>query len=101
MISVLCQIHHAEGAAQEKLGRGEFNKATTKVLHFKRNPEAIAVEKLEHSKCSALQAENAALKGQLQKLEEQSGGGARAGSVDSAVKEAQISVLQHKVISES
>ena len=87
---------------QEKLGRGEYNKATTKVLHFKRNPEAKAVEALEHKRCSTLEAENAALKGQLQKLEQQSsssaGEYADAGSVDSAVKEAQISVLQRKVL---
>ena len=86
---------------QEKLGRGEYNKATTKVLHFKRNPEAIAVEALEQKRCSTLEAENAALKGQLQKLEQQSpsaaGAHAEAGSVDSAVKEAQISVLQRQV----
>ena len=72
------------------------------MLHLKRNPEAIAVEKLEQSKCSALEAENAALKGQLEKLEQQSASAAgnahvEAGSVDSAVKEAQISVLQRQV----
>ena len=70
------------------------------MLHFKRNPEAIAVEALEQKKCSTLEAENAALRGQLQKLELQSssaGGHTDAGSVDSAVKEAQISVLQRQV----
>lgn len=71
------------------------------MLHFKRNPEAIAVEALEQKKCSTLEAENAALRGQLQKLEQQSsssaGGHTDAGSVDSALKEAQISVLQRQV----
>ena len=90
-------------ALQEKLGKGEYNKATTKVLHFKRNPEAKAVEALEQKRCSTLEAENAALKGQLQKLEQQSlsapGGHVEAGSVDAAVKEAQISVLQRQVAS--
>lgn len=59
------------------------------------------MEALEQRKCSTLEAENAALKGQLQKLEQQSssaaGGRTDAGSVDSAVKEAQISVLQRQV----
>ena len=100
-----CKSHAARQflcSLQEKLGRGEYNKATTKVLHFKRNPEAVAVEALAQKRCSALEAENAALKGQLQKLEQQSslsaGGHADAGSVDSAVKEAQISVLQRQVL---
>ncbi|KAL3148911.1 hypothetical protein ABBQ32_001779 [Trebouxia sp. C0010 RCD-2024] len=87
--------------AQEKLGKGEYNKATTKVLHFKKNPEALAVEALEQKQCSTLEAENAALKGQLQKLEQQSlsaaGGHVEAGSIDTAVREAQISVLQRQV----
>ena len=84
------------GLLQERLGKGEFNKATTRVLHFKRNPEAAAVGKLEQSRCSTLEAENAALKGQLQNLEGQSTAAA-AGSVDAAVKDAQITVLQHQV----
>lgn len=86
---------------QEKLGKGEYNQATTKVLHFKKNPEAKAVEALEQKRCSTLEAENAALKGQLQKLEQQSlsaaGGHVEAGGVDAAVREAQISVLQRQV----
>ena len=106
--SFTCAQHNSHAARhnpcylQERLGRGEYNKATTKVLHFKRNPEAIAVEALEQKRCSTLEAENAALKGQLQKLEQKSssiaGGHADTGSVDSAVKEAQISVLQRQVL---
>lgn len=84
---------------QERLGKGEFDRAKTRVVHFKRNPEAMAVEKAEQSRCSSLQAENIALKGQLQKLEGQSAAAA-AGSVDAAVKEAQITVLQHQVLPE-
>ncbi len=60
-------------------------------------PEAVAVEKAQQSRCSTLQAENTALKGQLQKLEGQSAVAA-AGSVDAAVQEAQITVLQHQVL---
>ncbi|KAL0021904.1 hypothetical protein WJX79_001705 [Trebouxia sp. C0005] len=81
---------------QERLGKGEFDRSKTRVIHFKHNPEAEAVEKAQQSKCSTLQAENTALKGQLQKLEGHSAAAA-AGSIDVAVQEAQITVLQHKV----
>ena len=111
-VSAACSVTHSRSKShvarhdscslQEKHDRGEYNKATTKVLHVKRNPEAVAVEALEQKRCSTLEAENAALKGQLQKLEQQSsstaGGHAEAGSVDSAVREAQISVLQRQVL---
>ena len=65
------------------------------MLHLKRNPEAAALAKAEQSRSSALEAENTALKAQLQKLEE--GQHAGPASVDSAVLEAQITLLQHKV----
>ena len=79
---------------QERLNKGEFNKATTRVLHFKKNPEAAALAKAEQSRNSKLEAENNALKSQLQKLEGQS---AQPASVNSAVQEAQITLLQHEV----
>ncbi len=82
---------------QDRLGKGEFDKSKTRVVHFKRNPEAVAVEKAQQGRCSTLQAENTALKGQLQKLEGQSAAAA-AGSIDAAVQEAQITVLQHQVL---
>ncbi len=82
---------------QERFGKGEFDRSKTRVVHFKRNPEAVAVEKAQQSRCSTLQAENTALKGQLQKLEGQSAAAA-AGSIDAAVQEAQITVLQHQVL---
>jgi len=82
---------------QERLGKGEFDRSKTRVVHFKRNPEAVAVDKAQQSRCSTLQAENTALKGQLQKLEGQSAAAA-AGSIDAAVQEAQITVLQHQVL---
>lgn len=80
---------------QNRLGKGEFNKTTTRVLHFKRNPEAEAKQKAEQSRCSSLEAENVALKSQLQKLEGQS---VEPASIDTAVKEAQIAVLHHRVM---
>ena len=58
---------------------------------MKRNPEAAAVEKVEETRLASLEAENAALKAQLQKAE--------PASVDSAVKDAQITVLKHQVLS--
>ena len=84
---------------QEKLGKGEFNKATTRVLHFKRNPEALAVEKIEQNRYIKMEAENASLKAQLQKAESHSSdaGPSEANSVQSAVKDAEITVLQRQV----
>lgn len=84
---------------QEKLGKGEFNKATTRVLHFKRNPEALAVEKIEQNRYIKMEAENASLKAQLQKAESHSSdaGPSEASSVQSAVKDAEITVLQRQV----
>ena len=76
------------------MNKGEFNKATTRVLHFKKNPEAAALARAEQSRSSTLEAENTALKAQLQKLEGQS---AEPASVNSAVQEAQITLLQHEV----
>ena len=64
------------------------------MLHFKRNPEAAALAKAEQSRSSTLEAENSALKAQLQKLEGQD---AEPASVNSAVLEARITLLQHEV----
>lgn len=88
---------------QEKLGKGEFNKATTKVLHFKRNPEALAVETAEQNRFIKLEAENTSLKVQLQKTEhpQPDAGSSNTSSVQSAVKDAEITVLQRQVGSQN
>ncbi|KAK9820056.1 hypothetical protein WJX72_005559 [[Myrmecia] bisecta] len=91
------------GLLQEKLGRGEYNKATTKVLHYVHNPEAEAQKEVEQARQDALQAENAALKAHLQRLEAQVKGGTAEGSsgseagMSAALAEAEIAVLNRKV----
>lgn len=43
---------------QARLGRGEFNSETTRVLHFVRNPEAEAQRQIAETRMSELDAEN-------------------------------------------
>lgn len=43
---------------QARLGRGEFNSETTRVLHFVRNPEAEAHRQIAEARISELDAEN-------------------------------------------
>lgn len=43
---------------QARLGRGEFNSETTRVLHFVRNPEAEAQRQIAEARISELDAEN-------------------------------------------
>lgn len=55
---------------QERVGRGEFNAATTRVLHFKYNPEAEMAREARDARLAQLQSENEALRQHLQRLEE-------------------------------
>lgn len=104
---------------QERLGRGEYNPATTRVLHYVHNPEAAALREADAAKISQLQAEAAALRSQLAALQPQqqeqappgggtgselagqhgaaaeSGGGAAATAA--AVAAAERTLLEHKV----
>ncbi len=104
---------------QERLGRGEFNPATTRVLHYVHNPEAQALREADAGKISQLQAEAAALRSQLAALQQQGGqpppggagndsaekwGGAAAGSAGggaaataAAVAAAERTLLELKV----
>lgn len=43
---------------QARLGRGEFNPETTRVLHFVRNPEAEAHRQMADARIAELDAEN-------------------------------------------
>jgi hypothetical protein len=54
---------------QERLGRGEYNAATTRVLHFKFNPEAEMAREVRDARVAELESENEALKQHLQRLE--------------------------------
>ena len=91
--------------AQERLGRGEFNSETTRVLHLVRNPEAEqerqdAVERIEQ-----LALENNALRSQLQQLEalkhtcfpETTGHDTDTHGVATALAEAEIAIAKRKV----
>lgn len=99
MYNCLDAAHSLSLVLQAKIGRGEYNKATTKVLHFKRNPAALAEEKAEQGQLAKLEAENASLKAQLEKSDRQQSdaGPSEASSVQSAVKAAEITILQRQV----
>ena len=99
------------GLLNQRLGAGRFDPATTKVLHFTRNPEAAAREEAVANKISALESENAALKGAVARLEEASAEGGRAGAGSGApaqpgeaslvaVKEAELTILRRKLSSQ-
>lgn len=53
---------------QKRLGRGEFNQETTRVLHWVRNPEAERQREDAAARIAELELENSALHGQLQQL---------------------------------
>mmetsp|Transcript_8478 Transcript_8478/g.17556 ORF Transcript_8478/g.17556 Transcript_8478/m.17556 type:complete len:809 (-) Transcript_8478:246-2672(-) len=96
-------------ALEFKVGRGEFDRKTTKVLHLKMNPEAEASATAAERELSALRAENTSLKGALMTLEQtlsasatttpaaDDAGGAAAGATKLAVAEAEATVLRQRV----
>lgn len=55
---------------RDRLGRGDYDPTTTKVLHLTMNPERDAREAAYRAREEELAAENAALKTQVQRLEE-------------------------------
>ena len=61
------------------MGRGEYNAATTRVLHFKYNPEAELAREARDARVAQLESENGALKQHIQRLEQahQVGGGSQ------------------------
>ena len=98
------------GLLNQRLGAGRFDPATTKVLHFTRNPETMAREEAAANKVSALESENASLRQAVQRLEEGSarcGGSMGGGSARQpgeanqvALKEAELTILQRKLTSQ-
>ena len=67
------------GLLQARVGAGEFNAATTKVLHFRHNPEAELAREARDARVAELESENDALRAQVQRMEAAyaaSGGGA-------------------------
>ncbi|CAL8462910.1 g2444 [Coccomyxa elongata] len=82
---------------EERLGRGEFNPATTRVLHFVHNPEAEACREAEAAQLTSLQAEAAALRAQLAVLSSASGGASDPSAPAAAVAAAEKTLLERKV----
>ena len=60
---------------QERVGSGEFNPDTTKVLHFRSNPEAELQRAAKESRVAELESENEALRQNLQRVEAVINGG--------------------------
>lgn len=82
--------------AQERLGRGEYNPATTRVLHFVHNPETEARREADTAQISQLQAEAAALRAELAVLK--SGASASDPTAPAtAVAAAEKTLLERKV----
>lgn len=54
---------------QERVGRGEYNPETTKVLHFKSNPEAELSRAAKEARIAELESENEALRQSMQRVE--------------------------------
>ena len=98
---------HLAGLSQERLGRGEFNPETTRVLHFVRNPQAEEQQQTAEARIAELIAENGALRSQLQRREsaraatgaaapDAEPGSSRPG-VAAALAEAELAIAQRKV----
>eukprot|EP00873_Tetraselmis_striata_P016155 jgi/Tetstr1/436419/TSEL_025249.t1 len=95
----------------ERLGRGEFNKSKTKVLHFIANPEAAALQEAEAAALLGVTAERDALAAQVTELQAalQAAGSAPAAAAAlapgaatdaprrQAVLEAEVVVLKRQV----
>lgn len=81
---------------QARVGRGEYNPANTRVLHFVHNPEADARREHEVARISELEAESATLRAQLQALQPKEAG-AEPESMAAAVAAAEKNVLEYKV----
>ena len=78
------------------MGRGEYNPANSRVLHFVHNPEAEARREHEAARISELEAESATLRAQLQALQPKEAG-AEPESMAAAVAAAEKTVLGQKV----
>ena len=56
---------------QERVGRGEYNPDTTKVLHMRHNPETELHAAVKEARIAELESENDALRQNVQRLEQQ------------------------------
>ena len=81
---------------QARVGRGEYNLANSRVLHYVHNPEAEARREHEAARISELEAESATLRAQLQALQPREAG-VEPESVATSVAAAEKTVLEQKV----
>jgi len=85
---------------QGRLDKGEFNSASTRVLHYVLNPEAEARREHQESRVAELEAEVAVLKLQTSlgsKTREDDGGSSQPQSAALAALEAEVVVARQKV----
>ncbi|KAL4431158.1 hypothetical protein ABPG75_006414 [Micractinium tetrahymenae] len=88
---------------QERLGRGDYNAATTRVLHFKYNPEAELAREARDARLAELESENEALRQNLGRLEaaaaqgQGQAGEAAGGSMRVAQLEGETNLLRRRV----
>lgn len=64
------EISREAAVLRERLGRGDYDPTRTRVLHLALNPEREAKEAQQRQREAELLAENEALRGQLQRLDE-------------------------------
>ena len=100
--------------AEQAQAHGEVDRTTTRVVHMVLNPEALARREAEEARFVKLQAENAALRTQLSRLEAPAAPAtasaaqshshnstpatpAGEGAMSLALAQAEVAVLTHKV----
>jgi hypothetical protein len=90
--------------SQTRLGRGEFDTETTRVLHLVRNPEAEQQREIAAARIVALEEENAALRSEFRKLESQQQQPLQVGTVnteapgvEAAMVNSEIAISKRKV----
>lgn len=80
------------------MGKGEYNQATTRVLHLVHNPEAEAFKEQQAARIANMQAEIKALQNQLHSAEGTNGQtGSEDQSRSQAVASAEMHLLKLKV----
>ena len=72
---------------EDRVARGEYDSETTKVLHFRNNPEAELHKAAQESRIAELESENEALKSNVHRLEAAAGG---SGENSSGLRVAQL-----------
>lgn len=92
-------LHRQVALLQDRVGRGEFNPETTRVLHLRNNPEAEVQQAAHEARVAELESENQALRENIQRIEMAStGGGDRGGgSLRIAQLEGEANLLRKRL----